>query len=147
MAYYPKTAGTDRDGNMDSDIEAVPYDTEPVKRLKRERSGTGGKAGSSGPFVKGPIPVSWVRACRGAHTEALALALGIKARESCFPDGRVPVGTSMSRLLDLGEDARRRALVALEMAGLVEVVREAGKAPTAKLTPWSEARVSAVGDR
>lgn len=135
MAYKHKPSGSDRDGG-DSDIEAIPFDTEPVRRLKQERSGKGvkpGKAGTTDPFVKGPIAISWINACSLAHVEGLHLALGIKARAGVFPDGWVPVGGSLSRLLEMSDDTRRRALLALEGAGLVEVVREPGKPPAARL--------------
>ena len=129
MAPY-RTFGKGRDNRLDDHIESIPFDTEPVKKLKLEKRGT------VGPFVKGPVALSWIKACQTAHPAGLALALGIKARTGCFPDGRVPVGNSLARLVGLGEDTRARALAALEAVGLVEVVRASGRVPVARLTPW-----------
>ena len=50
------------------------------------------------------------------------------------------IGDFIASQIGLSEVTRRRALSALEKAGLVDVVREPGKAPAAKLTPWSGLR-------
>ena len=146
MGYPHKPSGGGHDWD-DSDVEAVPSDTDAVKALKRKRSGTGGsptKPGLSVPFVRGPIPVPWIKACRETHPEALALALAIKAREGRYPAGRVPVGDFVARSIGLSEVTRRRALAALEAAGLVDVVREPGRAPSAKLLPWPDTASKAM---
>jgi hypothetical protein len=64
----------------------------------------------------------------------LALALGIRAYEK-MRGAAVPVSDTLGRRLGLGTDQRRRALVALEAAGLVRVERRPGRAPLAMLLP------------
>lgn len=111
-------------------IPARPVDTPHQLELRRKCA----EQARRGNFVLGPIPLSWISACQQAHPGALALALGIRAYEK-MRGGAVPVSDTLGRRLGLGADQRRRALVALEGAGLARVERLPGRAPLAILTP------------
>lgn len=58
-----------------------------LKLAERERRGV---------FVLGPIPLGWIKACRQAHPEALALALAIRAVAK-MRGSAVPVGEALGQ--------------------------------------------------
>ena len=63
------------------------------------------------------------------------MALGIRAYEK-MRGGPARISEALGRRVGLGANQRRRALVALEAAGLARVERHSGRAPLATLTPW-----------
>ena len=119
----------------DAEILAELCDTAATLALKRRR-----QERHRDSFVKGPIAVDWIRACQACHPAALALALGIRMMVDRSGDETVAVGNPLSQALGLSPDARRRALAALERAGLVRVERRPGQLPRATLVPWPSER-------
>ena len=122
------------------DLSSLPDDLVPARRVdtphqlelrrklaERERRGI---------FALGPIQLDWVCACQQTHPGALALALGIRAYQK-MRGSTVPVSETLGRRVGLGADQRRRALAALEAAGLARAERHPGRAPLATLTPWT----------
>ena len=78
-------------------------------------------------FLKGPVPWGWVEAAVGLPGRALAVGLAVWMEAGCR--NRRAVAVSLSRLARLGmtEKAARRAVQALERAGLVTVDRAPGR--------------------
>jgi hypothetical protein len=93
-------------------------------------------------FALGPIPLEWWLACKRADPNAIYLALGVlmvTGRNIHHPSGRwTAISETFGQQLDLSRDQRRRALVGLEAAGLMEVGRKSNHAPLARLRPWRE---------
>ncbi len=110
------------------ELPAQICDTDATLALKRRQCRNQAKL-----FVKGPIPLSWIRKCRTCHSEALALALIIRMFSDMKGGQPVIVSDKASKMLGIGTDTRRRALAALEKAGLVRVVRQPGRAPLVSL--------------
>lgn len=125
------------------DLSSLPDELVPARRvdtphqleLRRKLA----ERQRRGSFVLGPIPLSWICACQQAHPGALALALGIRAYEK-MRGSAAPVSEALGRRVGLGADQRRRALVALEAAGLARVERRSGRAPLAMLLPCRRPR-------
>jgi hypothetical protein len=117
----------------DSLIPAIRVDTPELLALRRKRA----ERVRRGHFVLGPVPLGWIGACQEAGPGALALALGIRAYGKIRGEA-VPVSDALARQVGVkGADQRRRALAALEQAGLVRVERKPGCAPRATVLPWT----------
>jgi hypothetical protein len=93
----------------------------PIKKRPRYR----------GRFLKGPIPFTWIDmavAIGGAHPIAVGLALwhlrGIKLNERTVALSNVEV-----QQRGLSRQAKWRALVALEKAGLISIERRGSASP------------------
>src|SRR5215468_5398788 len=77
-------------------------------------------------FLKGPIPWPWLEQAARLPGKALALSLALW-REAGYRRRRT-VSVSLSRAgLGVNEQAARRALRALQAAGLVSVLRKPGR--------------------
>ena len=81
-------------------------------------------------FIKGPIRLEWV--CQAARLPrralATALALLFKAGVS-GSDKDIPASPQLLERFGVSRRSGRRALVALEQAGLVKVKRQRGRCP------------------
>jgi hypothetical protein len=81
------------------------------------------------PFLKGPIPMSWLQAAAVLPGRALHVGLaiwhlvGLRSSETVLLSGFVLKGLHVDRY------ATRRALRSLEGAGLVSVERHRGRRP------------------
>jgi hypothetical protein len=127
--------GADPSSLPDHLLPSIRIDTPELLELRRRR--TGRKRG--GKFVLGPIWLDWIGVCQQANPGALALALGIRAYAK-MRGGAAPVGDALGRQVGLDPRQRRRALAALEAAGLVRVERRPGHAPLATVRPWAAKR-------
>ena len=89
----------------------------PARRRPRYRS-----------YLKGPVPWGWVQAATRLGGKALAVGVAIWRQSGMKNTPRVKLSLST---LDMGFDrsSASRALVALERAGLVAVVRAPGCSP------------------
>jgi hypothetical protein len=77
-------------------------------------------------FLKGPIPLAWLaRVNVGANTAVVALAVVVASDMGRGQSGTVQ--RSIWRQLGLSPRARRRALNALERAGIIRIERTPGK--------------------
>src|SRR5262245_30594087 len=110
------TSPLDLDG-----LRLPPVPTAGVPRPPHRRPGE--------PFLKGPIPMSWLE--RAAQQPGRALHVGIVLWFSAGLTQRWNVRLALSRLSAFGLDryAASRGLRALEAAGLVSVDRHAGRVP------------------
>jgi hypothetical protein len=81
------------------------------------------------PFLKGPIPLAWleVAARRPGKSLHAGLALWFSAGE--MRSSSVPLSNVASQRFGLDRNAKYRALIWLERAGLVSVERGLGRAP------------------
>jgi hypothetical protein len=97
-------------------------------RLPRHRKGE--------RFLKGPVPWPWLQ--WAARLPGKALHVGVALWQLAGMANTTTVKLSLSWLeTELGaqRDAGRRALGALEGAGLVEVVRHPGRCPVVTILP------------
>lgn len=95
-------------------------------------------ARSSGRFLKGPIPWSWIATAAALPGQALLVGLCIWRLAGATKNHTVSFGNADLKPLGIDRAAKSRALRALEQAGLVEVVHQAGRFP--KVTLSSSAR-------
>lgn len=84
-------------------------------------------------FLKGPIPGEWLQAA--SRQPGCAINVGLALWYLVGMDNRQPIRLTRGALGRLGvsRHAGRRGLLALERAGLVEVVRHAGRCPMVTL--------------
>jgi hypothetical protein len=78
-------------------------------------------------FLKGPVPIPWlIKVDVAAHTATLALI--IKSLVDTFGLEPVHIPEEIWRRWGLARDTRKRALDALERAGIIRTERPPGKA-------------------
>ncbi len=89
-----------------------------------------------GLFLKGPIPWDWLCLATTTYPGGKSLQVGLKLWfQRGLSRGR-PAKFNMSRFqneMGISRDATRRALKALEAAGLIRVVRRPGRAPIVEI--------------
>ena len=73
LIRFPR--GDDLSSLPDHLIPSIRVDTPELLEMRRRRAA---RRKQDDHFVLGPIPFRWVKACREAHPEALALALVIR---------------------------------------------------------------------
>jgi DNA-binding transcriptional ArsR family regulator len=95
-----------------------------------------------GKFIAGPINVDWV--CQAARLGRTALLVGLALWHLRGPRRSDTFIVSNVLLADWGvqPDAKRRALLKLERAGLITVQRQGKRSPQVTLKSTNEARVS-----
>lgn len=126
-------AGHDWSSVPDALIPSVRVDTPEFVARRRQRAER-----KQGKFVPGPIWFGWIKACEKAGSGALALALAVRGCAKMRSVPAVPLSDALAQEVGLGSpDRRRRALAALETAGLVRVDRKPGCAPLVTVLPWS----------
>jgi len=129
--------GGDLSSLPDELIPSIRVDTPELLELRRKQAERKRRAKAEGKqegkFSLGLFPLSWIRACQLAHPAALAVALGIHAYQK-MNKAPAKVSNTLGEEVGIDRRARRRALVALEAAGLVQVERQLGRAPLATLT-------------
>lgn len=82
------------------------------------------------PFIKGPIPMSWVEKAAQLPGKAILVALELWRESGCRSSVRdIPLSTQKLKRLGVGRKAGYSALSRLEAAGLVTVVRRNGCLP------------------
>ena len=86
-------------------------------------------------FVRGPLPLGWVRAAARLPGKALAVGMELWFLSGCARDRTVSVTLARLRRAGMSEDTARRAVRHLEAAGLVSVERGAGRAMAITLNP------------
>lgn len=114
-------------------IQSRPVNTPHQLELRRKLA----KRTRRGVFYLGPIPEEWAVACHNAHSAGYLLACAIRARFTMNEGVPVSVSQTLADRLGISSDARKRALAALEAAGLVQVERKPGCAPLATMLPWT----------
>lgn len=80
-------------------------------------------------FLRGPVPMDWIH--QAGRLPGKALSVGMELWHLAGMQKRNEITLSLSRMEAVGIDREtaRRGLSALERAGLVQVVRRAGRKP------------------
>jgi len=104
---------------MDVNIDTL----EPAERLR--------VAGDR--FLKGPIPWSWVADAAALPGQALLVGLCIWRLAGVKKSRTVFFGNSDLKPLGIDRAAKSRALLALEQARLIKIIRQHGRFPTITL--------------
>ena len=87
------------------------------------------KAPQRAPFLKGPVPISWLQKASSLPGKCLAVGTVLWFRAGLERSGSVSLNLSRLNEWGLTKDSARRALNALEGAGLVRVLRRPGRKP------------------
>jgi len=114
---------------MGLDIEDWSLSEDQVKEFvgTKEKRQRAPKHGKGEWFLKGPVPWTWLEVAARQPGKALALGLSLW-REVGRRKGKQPVKLSMKHVgLGVDDQAARRALKALEKAGLVSLSRQPGQ--------------------
>jgi hypothetical protein len=119
--YDPSEQEPPRTGS----ITSRPVDT-PHQRALRQKAK---KRQQKTLVYLGPIAEDWAIACQKAHPMGFLLACAIRLRSTMRGGQPVPVGQALANHLGISRDQRKRALAALEAAGLIQVERKPGCAP------------------
>lgn len=116
MNFFDKNISAD---NIDQQL----VDTPTLKRARTKRRRR---------FVKGPIPLPWVR--DHCKDPAFRLLLVIKAWSAMLKSDAVKLSADLLRDAGIGDrQMAYRALATLESMGTIEVVRLKGRRPSVKL--------------
>jgi hypothetical protein len=81
------------------------------------------------PFLKGPIPLAWLEAASRLPGKSLHAGLALWFSAGVMRSSSVPLSNVASQRFGLDRNAKYRALIWLERAGLVKVERKLGRAP------------------
>jgi hypothetical protein len=126
------------DGEVLSGLESLYVPPVMSEKRANSRPIRGQKRFVKGEFLRGPIPMLWLRrVCRlpGKNTLATALAIwwlaGLRRRE----EGLSLTTAALKRFEVVTRSAKYDALKALEAAKLISVRRKAGKNPAVTILP------------
>jgi hypothetical protein len=86
-------------------------------------------AARRGKFVRGPIPLDWLRRAAELPGKALAVGVALWFLRGCRKRTTVKLTRRTLDRLGVGRKPGYRGLQALEKAGLVRVRRQQGKSP------------------
>jgi hypothetical protein len=101
-----------------AELPSAPAPARPAGRNTKRRH-------SPEPFLRGPIPLEWLKRAHRAGGSALAVGLSLWfVRGVSGNRGPVKVGQSLRRRLELSRDQTGYGLRALEAAGLVGYVKK-----------------------
>ena len=89
-----------------------------------------GAAPASPRFIKGPLPLSWLRRAAALPGKALHIALGLLYMSGLCRSATVTFKRKTAAEFGVSPDATYDALTNLEAAGLVRVDRHRGRSPT-----------------
>lgn len=95
--------------------------TRRPSRLPRPRAGE--------KFLKGPIPLDWLSVAAQLPGKSLHVAIAIWLTASLAKSATVPLSNAAALPFGLDRNAKYRALVWLEGAGLISVERKLGRSP------------------
>lgn len=118
-----------------SDIVAFPVDTPAMARLRRNKTRVRRQR-----FVKGPI--SWQEVCvaANAHPRGLELFLALRMQADTARTSTVRPSPGLLEEIGIGRETRRRALAALEQAGLLSIEQTIGRAPMVRLVSLDDSK-------
>lgn len=100
------------------------------KRLPRHKPGD--------EFLKGPIPLNWLRQASDLSGKALTVGIAIWFKAGATNHQTVLLGSGLRDKVGLDRKTAYRGLKRLEDAGLVSVVRHVGRCPLVTLLGASE---------
>jgi hypothetical protein len=84
---------------------------------------------TSGRFLKGPIPWSWIAAAAALPSRALLVGLCLWRLVGAMRSDTITFGNSDLRQLGIDRATKSRALRVLEKAGLIKVTHHPGRFP------------------
>ncbi len=116
-------------GFQGSDL-GVMVDTEATTRLKANR-----RRKRANLFVKGPLPFPWLTAAARCHPRGVEVLLVIRMLSDIQGASQVALPNGLLAEMGVTRETKRRALEALEDAGLVRVNRCPGRLPRVALVP------------
>ena len=108
-------------------LESATKDPDKASPKKPQRPGQGGR------FLKGPIPLRWLMVAASQPGKALPVAIALWYLAGLKRSRTVALSISSLTDFGVGRLAGYRGLAALEQAGLVSVVRHAGRKPIVTL--------------
>ncbi len=103
------------------DAPIAPSSQKASKRRPRTRHGE--------QFIAGPIPLPWITAAAALPGKAMQTAMAIWFLAGVRRSSCVTLTTCLVKKFSVLPDAKRRALKALEKAGLIQVDRGRGRNP------------------
>lgn len=86
-------------------------------------------------YLRGPIPLRWLEIAANLPGRSLHVANAIWYRAGLESNGTIRLGNAVLNKFGVKPDAKRRALNALEGAGLIKVQREDNKNPLVTILP------------
>ena len=117
-----------RDDPTDEELGDIPFDTEGIATLKARK-----RQKRARRFVKGPLHWPWMAAAARCHPRGLEVVLTVKMLSDTSGQHEVELSSMLLKELGIGRETKRRALDALEAAGLVVVDRNRGRLPRVSL--------------
>ncbi len=88
------------------------------------------RPGEGEPFIRGPIPFSWVALASRLPGSCLIVGMAARFLRSRYPQKASWSVAEIGWRAGLEERSARRTLQALSEAGLIEVIRKPGRKPT-----------------
>jgi len=108
--------------NSDDDV--------PVKRLQLDvSSGKLVDVPPKQPFLRGPIPLSWLASAAQLPGKTLHVAIALRWLHGMSGGKAFKLTRKALRAMNLERDAERAGLARLESAGLIRVERKPGQRP------------------
>jgi len=86
-----------------------------------------------GLFLKGPVPMAWLRMAGRMPGKALLVGIEVWFQAGLKRSTEVTISLSRFRLFGVSRFAAARGLRALERAGLISVVRHPGRKPLVRI--------------
>ncbi len=138
---------------MDTDVtNTTPFDVEQFKlssdsSVGQTRRPAQRQRRSSEPFLRGPIPWSWLVAAGQLKGHALQIGLVLWFEAGCRSSRTVRLRHSLAAQFGCHRDTVLRAVRELELAGLISVVRRPGRSlQVTLLDPTTGTEPNALGD-
>jgi hypothetical protein len=104
-----------------------------VRRTHVRSSGKPPTPTKGDPFLKGPIPLTWLEAAACLPGKSLHAGLALWFAAGLARSASVPLSNISGVRFGLDRSAKYRALAWLEKAGLITVERKLGRAPVVTL--------------
>ena len=106
----------------------------PVKRLSyNHKTGKLDESNPSPLFLKGPIPLEWLRQAAHMPGKTLAVALALWWLHGMSKGGPIKLTNKALDNFNISRDAAYDAFKRLEIAGWIAVTRASGQKPTVKI--------------
>ena len=110
-------------------MELEPFKATGNGELPNPSSGKPPRHRSGEPFIKGPIPISWLGRAAALPGKSLHVGLALWYVAGLTGKRRVQLRQEVLGWLGLAPSGVRRSLIRLESAGLVSLDRKRGRRP------------------
>lgn len=122
---------------MDDIAIGEPITEGDICRILGSRRTVRRKSGDE--FLRGPIPLPWLARAAALRGKALAVGIAIWFKHGATKGKPVKASASLLDKLKVNRKSGYRALESLESAGLINVQRQAGRAPIVNIVAVSPA--------